>query len=33
MSLADAYDCASRVIVENMLADDAAEGIRAFGQA
>ena len=30
MSLADAYDCASRVIVENMLADDAAEGIRAF---
>jgi enoyl-CoA hydratase/carnithine racemase len=30
MSLADAYDCASLVIVENMLADDAAEGIRAF---
>ena len=26
----DAYDCASRVMVENMLADDAAEGIGAF---
>ena len=30
MNLADAYDHASRVIVENMLARDAAEGIDAF---
>ena len=30
MNLADAYDHASRVIVENMLAGDAAEGIDAF---
>jgi enoyl-CoA hydratase/carnithine racemase len=30
MSLADAYKCASRVIVENMLAGDAEEGISAF---
>jgi enoyl-CoA hydratase/carnithine racemase len=30
MSLADAYDHASRVIVENMLAADAEEGISAF---
>jgi enoyl-CoA hydratase/carnithine racemase len=29
-SLADAYDCASRVMVENMLASDAEEGIAAF---
>src|SRR5438270_1017053 len=30
MSLADAYACASRAIVENMLAADAEEGISAF---
>ena len=30
MRLADAYDCASRVMVENMLAADAEEGIAAF---
>ena len=30
MGLADAYDYASRVMVENMLARDAAEGIGAF---
>jgi enoyl-CoA hydratase/carnithine racemase len=30
MSLADAYECASRVMVENMLAADAEEGISAF---
>jgi enoyl-CoA hydratase/carnithine racemase len=30
MSLADAYDYASRVMVENMLARDAEEGISAF---
>jgi enoyl-CoA hydratase/carnithine racemase len=30
MSLADAYDYASRVMVENMLARDAEEGIGAF---
>ncbi len=30
MSLADAYDCASRAIVENMLAADAEQGIGAF---
>lgn len=30
MSLADAYDCASRAMVENMLAADAEEGIAAF---
>jgi len=30
LSLADAYDCASRAIVENMLAADAQEGISAF---
>lgn len=30
LSLADAYDCASRVMVENMLAADADEGISAF---
>ena len=30
MNLADAYDCASRVMVENMLAADAEEGIKAF---
>ena len=30
MSLADAYDHASRVIVENMMAGDASEGIAAF---
>jgi enoyl-CoA hydratase/carnithine racemase len=30
LSLADAYDCASRVMVENMLAADAEEGIGAF---
>ena len=30
MSLADAYACASRVIVENMLATDAEEGISDF---
>jgi len=29
-SLAAAYECASRVMVENMLAGDAAEGIAAF---
>lgn len=29
-SLADAYECASRVMVENMLAGDAEEGISAF---
>jgi len=29
-SLAEAYECASRVMVENMLAGDAEEGIRAF---
>jgi enoyl-CoA hydratase/carnithine racemase len=30
MSLSDAYDHASRVMVENMLARDAEEGIGAF---
>src|SRR6476661_3857259 len=30
MRLADAYDCASRAMVENMLAADAEEGISAF---
>jgi len=30
LSLAEAYECASRVMVENMLAGDAEEGIRAF---
>lgn len=30
MVLADAYDCASRVMVENMLTADAEEGIGAF---
>ena len=30
LNLADAYDCASRVMVENMLAADAEEGISAF---
>ena len=30
MSLADAYDHASRVIVDNMLAGDEIEGIDAF---
>ena len=30
LSLADAYDCASRVMVENMLDADAEEGISAF---
>jgi enoyl-CoA hydratase/carnithine racemase len=30
LSLADAYACASRAIVENMLAADAEEGISAF---
>jgi enoyl-CoA hydratase/carnithine racemase len=30
MSLAQAYEATSRVMVENMLADDAAEGISAF---
>jgi len=30
MSLADAYDCASRAIVANMLAPDAEQGIGAF---
>jgi len=30
MSLADAYSCASRVIVDNLLAADAEEGINAF---
>jgi enoyl-CoA hydratase/carnithine racemase len=30
LSLADAYDCASRTMVENMLASDAEEGISAF---
>jgi enoyl-CoA hydratase/carnithine racemase len=30
LNLADAYDCASRAMVENMLAADAEEGISAF---
>ncbi|MEA3081499.1 MAG: hypothetical protein QOD54_1167 [Sphingomonadales bacterium] len=30
LGLAEAYDCASRVMVENMLAGDAKEGISAF---
>ncbi len=30
MSLPEAYDCASRVMVENMMAKDAEEGIGAF---
>jgi enoyl-CoA hydratase/carnithine racemase len=30
LSLADAYECASRAIVENMLESDAEEGISAF---
>jgi len=30
LNLAHAYECASRVLVENMLAGDAAEGISAF---
>jgi enoyl-CoA hydratase/carnithine racemase len=30
LNLADAYDCASRTMVENMLATDAEEGISAF---
>jgi enoyl-CoA hydratase/carnithine racemase len=30
MSLADAYELTSRVMVENMLTEDAAEGIAAF---
>ena len=30
MGLADAYDCAARAMVENMLAGDAEEGISAF---
>jgi enoyl-CoA hydratase/carnithine racemase len=30
MSLAEAYECTSRVMVENMLATDAEEGIAAF---
>ena len=30
MNLAEAYECASRVMVENMLAADAEEGISAF---
>lgn len=30
MSLPDAYDYASQVMVENMMADDVAEGIDAF---
>jgi enoyl-CoA hydratase/carnithine racemase len=30
LDLAEAYDCASRVMVENMLAGDAEEGISAF---
>jgi enoyl-CoA hydratase/carnithine racemase len=30
MGLADAYECASRAMVENMLATDAEEGISAF---
>jgi len=30
LDLADAYDCASRAMVENMLAADAEEGISAF---
>jgi enoyl-CoA hydratase/carnithine racemase len=30
LNLADAYDCASRTMVENMLAADAEEGISAF---
>ena len=30
LNLAEAYDCASRTMVENMLAADAAEGISAF---
>lgn len=30
LALADAYECASRAMVENMLTDDAEEGISAF---
>lgn len=30
LSLADAYDCASRAMVENLLTGDSAEGISAF---
>jgi enoyl-CoA hydratase/carnithine racemase len=30
MNLADAYECASRVMIDNMLSADAEEGIRAF---
>lgn len=30
LGLSDAYDCASRVMVENMLAANSEEGIRAF---
>jgi enoyl-CoA hydratase/carnithine racemase len=30
LDLANAYDCASRAMVENMLAADAEEGISAF---
>ena len=30
MDLAEAYECASRAMVENMLAADAEEGIGAF---
>ena len=30
MNLAEAYECASRVMIENMLASDAKEGISAF---
>jgi enoyl-CoA hydratase/carnithine racemase len=30
LGLADAYDCASRAIIENMLSPDAEEGISAF---
>ena len=30
LDLTEAYECASRVMVENMLADDAEEGISAF---
>jgi len=30
LGLAEAYDCASRAMVENMLASDAEEGISAF---
>jgi enoyl-CoA hydratase/carnithine racemase len=30
LTLADAYDCASRTMVENMLAADSEEGISAF---